>query len=95
MLASCTAYNVGMQHVKMISYDNSTTTKVKRLYIILPAILAVNVLLLGVQGLRVLQEVLISFVLRLDLRADGGGALALKASGQGCREDGEAGGEQW
>lgn len=59
-------------------------------------LLAVGVLFLGVQGLRVLQEVLVSFVLRLDLRADGGGALALKASGQSCRRRNEKmGGVKW
>lgn len=49
-------------------------------------VFAVRVLLLWLQGLRVLQEVFIPLVLGLDVGADGGGALTLKATGQSCRE---------
>lgn len=52
-------------------------------------VFAVRVLLLRLQGLRILQEVFIPLVLRLDVGADGGGALALKASGQSCRTEAE------
>lgn len=48
-------------------------------------VFAVWVLLLWLQGLRVLQQVFIPLILRLDVWADGGGALALKAPRQSCR----------
>lgn len=52
-------------------------------------VFAVRVLLLWLHGLRVLQEVFIPLVLRLDVGADGGGALTLKATGQSCRSEAE------
>lgn len=52
-------------------------------------VFAVRVLLLWLQGLRVLQEVFVPLILRFDVGADGGGALTLKATGQSCRSQAE------